>query len=76
MKKETCYQDIFVDNIACVILGEAIPLSDGKLDISRRANPRHRNIQLTMSKTWVIKPDTYVLQSLSLRLVESWQKQL
>ena len=72
--KITFYEDLFVDHIACVIHGETISLSDGKLDILRRAHPWHGNIQLTMSKAWFIKPDTNILKSLSLRLIDSHGK--
>ena len=67
----TFYQDLLIDNIACQISSEANLLPNSKLDICGRTNAGHGDIKLSMGKTGVVQPDTNILESLPLRLVDS-----
>ena len=62
-------QNLLVHHIACEISSMIVHLPDGELDVTRRSNSRHRHIQLTMGEAHVVEPDTYILQGLTLRLV-------
>ena len=63
-------QHLLEHNITGEISRIVVYLANGKFQVVGRTNPRHTDIELAVGKAGIIQPNTYILESLTLRLID------